>query len=176
MQYIHIQKNIGSSPRKLRLVADMVRKMSPDQAIETLSFTQKSAALPLIKAIKTAVANAGKKDGLNFASLEVNEGMKMKRFRSAARGRVRPYKKRFSHIKVVLTDELTINNEQVLSSQKLRNKRTKEEPFRVETAGLDEAKVVEAAKVDIDESSASAKATADKKELKGTDEEKKGEK
>jgi large subunit ribosomal protein L22 len=134
MQYTHIQKNINSSPRKLRLVADMVRKMSPEQAVLTLQFTQKSAALPLLKAIQTAIANAGKKDNLNFDKLEINEGLKMRRFRAAPRGRVRPYKKRFAHIRIVLTDEIT--NIQLPIS----NKKAKEEPYRVETAGLEEVK------------------------------------
>lgn len=105
MNYMTIQKNITTSPRKLRLVADMVRKMSPDQAVEILSFTNKAAAPLLAKAIKTVIANAGRKEGLSFKSIEINEGMKLKRFRSAARGRTRPYRRNFSHIKIVLTDE-----------------------------------------------------------------------
>jgi large subunit ribosomal protein L22 len=110
MLYTNVQKNVGDSPRKLRLVADMVRNMTPDQAIEILSFTNKSAAAPLAKAIKTAVANAGSKDGLSFEKIEINEGMKMRRFRASARGRMRPYKKRLAHIKIVLTDELREQN------------------------------------------------------------------
>lgn len=107
MEYSHIQKNIGSSPRKLRLVADMVRKMSADKAVELLAFTNKGAALPLAKAIKTAIANAGKKEGLAFKKLEINEGMVLKRYHAgtAGRGRGRPYKKKTSHIRIVLTDD-----------------------------------------------------------------------
>jgi len=105
MLYTNVQKNIGDSPRKLRLVAEMVRSMTPDQAVEVLSFTNKSAAAPLSKAIKTAIANAGSKEGLRFEKIEINEGMKMRRYRASARGRMRPYKKRLAHIKIVLTDE-----------------------------------------------------------------------
>lgn len=113
MDYISVQKNIGHTPRKLRLVADMVRKLNPDQAIETLQFVQKASAIDLIKAIKTALANAGNKQGLKFKKLEINEGLKMKRYRvgTAGRGRGRPYKKRLSHIKIVLTDESQITKE-----------------------------------------------------------------
>ena len=104
-----IQRYIHTSPRKLRLVVDMVRKMNPNQALETLSFTPKSAANHLGSAIKTAVANAKKKgmdqEKVVFKKLEVDESSKMRRFRSAARGRTRPYKKRMAHIKIVLTDE-----------------------------------------------------------------------
>ena len=85
----------------------MIRKMSPARALETLQFTNRAAALSLSKAIKTAVANAGK-DDVAFKSLEINEAMKMRRNRvgTAGRGRSRPYKKRWSHIKIVLTDEV----------------------------------------------------------------------
>lgn len=108
MEFITIQKNISSSPRKLRLVAGMVRKMEPTAALDILQFTSNAAAIPLAKAIKTVVANAGSKDGLTFKSIEINEGLKMKRYRvgTAGRGRGRPYKKRMSHIKIVLTDEV----------------------------------------------------------------------
>ncbi len=107
MEYTNIQKNITTSPRKLRLVADMVRKLSPEKALEVLEFDSHAASQPLSKAIKTALANAGNKESLTFKKLEINEGLKMKRQRvgTAGRGRGRPYKKRLSHIKVVLTDE-----------------------------------------------------------------------
>ena len=112
-----IQKNISTSPRKLRLVADMVRKMSPEQALLTLEFTQNAASLPLSKAIKTVLANAKGSESLSFKSIEINEGMKLKRYRvgTAGRGRGRSYKKRTSQIKIILTDEQVQKN-----SEKLR--------------------------------------------------------
>lgn len=108
MEFITIQKNISNSPRKLRLVASMVRKMDPYAALDTLQFTRNSAALPLSKAIKTVIANAGSKEGLSFKSIEINEALKMRRYRvgTAGRGRGRPYKKRMSHIKIILTDDV----------------------------------------------------------------------
>ncbi len=104
MTAITNQKNIDSSPRKLRLVADMVRKMSPERAIEVLRFTPNAAAKPLSEAIKTALANGQGQTGLVFKKLEINEGLKMKRMRvgTAGRGRSRAYRRRFSHIKVEL--------------------------------------------------------------------------
>ena len=109
MEIQAIQKYIHTAPRKLRLVADMIRKLSPEKALETLRFTNKSAAGDLIKAIKTVVANAKTKgmENINFKSVEVNEGSRMKRFRAGAKGRARPYKRRMSHIKIVLTDDLS---------------------------------------------------------------------
>lgn len=120
MEFITIQKNISSSPRKLRLVADMVRKMDPYAALDVLQFTTNGAARPLAKAIKTVVANAGSKEGLVFKSIEINEGLKMRRYRvgTAGRGRGRPYKKRTAHIKIVLTDEVKIQNAKVKNAGK----------------------------------------------------------
>ncbi len=88
----------------------MVRKMSPLHALDILQFTPNAASIPLSKAIKTAVGNAKNTENLFFKSVEINEGMKMKRYRvgTAGRGRGRPYKRRFSHIKVVLTDEIPV--------------------------------------------------------------------
>lgn len=109
MEIITIQKNIHTSPRKLRLVADMVRKMGPRQALNSLRFTKKSAASPLSKAILTALANARQQKAdeevLVFKSMEINEGPRMRRFRAQARGRANPFKRRMSHIKIVLSDE-----------------------------------------------------------------------
>ena len=110
MEFITIQKNISNSPRKLRLVAQMVRKMDPYAALDILQFTRNSAAVPLSKAIKTVIANAGSKDGLVFKSIEINEALKMRRYRvgTAGRGRGRPYKKRMSHIRIILSDDVTL--------------------------------------------------------------------
>lgn len=108
----NIQKNINMPTRKLQLVADMVRKMKPMAALQVLTFTNKAAATPLAKAIKTAIANAKQQnlvdEDLVFKKLEINEGSSLKRFRAGSRGRAKPYKKRVSHIKVVL-EELKIN-------------------------------------------------------------------
>lgn len=108
MQVQTIQKYIHTSPRKLRLLADMVRAMDPEKALEALRFTNKATAEDLSKAIQTVLANAKQKgmEKVIFESLEINEGPKMRRFRAGARGRVKPYKRRMSHIKIVLSDNL----------------------------------------------------------------------
>lgn len=128
MEYSTNQKNETTSPRKLRLVADMVRKMSPYQALEALEFTNKAAAMPLAKAIKTAVANAGKVENLVFKKIEINEGSKLKRYRAgtAGRGRGRPYKRRWSHIKIVLTDDV-VSTDMTTKSNKSNRSNKKEE-------------------------------------------------
>lgn len=101
-----IQKNIHMPARKLRLVADMVRKMKPVTALLTLRFVNKAAALPLTKSIKTVLANAKQQgfgeDEMIFKTLEINEGFRMKRFRAAGRGNRRPYVKGTSHIRIIV--------------------------------------------------------------------------
>lgn len=85
----------------------MVRKMGPIKALEILRFTHKAAAKPLSDALVTAMANAKQKgmEKINFEKIEINEGPRLKRFRAGTRGRVKPYKRRMSHIKIVLSDE-----------------------------------------------------------------------
>lgn len=118
MEYTNIQKNVGHSPRKVRLVADLVRGMRPEQALVSLKFVNKAAAVDVAKAIKTALANAGA-ENLVFRAIEINEGMKMRRYRmgTAGKGRGRPYHKRTSHIKIVLTDEAPKVNEKELKDK-----------------------------------------------------------
>lgn len=127
MEYTAIQKNISTPPRKLRLVADMVRKMTPEAALGVLKFTNKQAALPLAKAIKTAIANAGKKENLQFVKLEINKGIDLKRFRAGSKGRTYPYKRKLSHIKIVLTDELRVKSKELIVKDKEKTERKKEQ-------------------------------------------------
>ncbi len=109
MEVVHIQKFIHTSPRKLRLVADMVRNIEPVKALNILKVTPKAAVKDLAKAIETVLANSKQQGGdiekMLFKSLEVNESTRTRRFRAGTRGRVRPYKRRMSHIKIVLSDE-----------------------------------------------------------------------
>lgn len=108
MEAITIQKYIHTSPRKLRLVADAIRKMEPKKALDVLRFTPKTPSKDLIAAIKVALANAKQQglasDKVTFRKVEINEGVRMRRLRAGTRGRVKPYKRRMSHIKIVLGD------------------------------------------------------------------------
>lgn len=110
MEITTIQKFIHTSPRKLRLLADMVRTMNPARSIDTLRFTPKLAAGSLKKAIEAVIANS-KASGMKaevayFKSIEINEGPVIKRYRPASKGRALPFKRRMSHIKIVLSDEV----------------------------------------------------------------------
>ena len=108
MEITTIQRYIHTPPRKLRLVADMVRKMKPTSALDVLRVTPKAAAKDLVKALETVLANARQAgidvSGVTFKKLEIDESVAMRRFRAGTRGRVKPYKRRMSHIKIVLSD------------------------------------------------------------------------
>lgn len=100
------QKHILMSPRKLRIVAGLIKDMDPVTALQQLPFVGKRAAAPLGKVIGTAIANAKEKgisdSQLMFKEIQINEGPRLKRWRAGARGRAKPYKRRMSHIRVVL--------------------------------------------------------------------------
>lgn len=106
MQVKSTQKFMKTSPRKLRLVADIARQLSPVMAVEVLPHTGKRAAEPLIKVIKTAIANAKvmgiSEDRLFFEQLQINDGPRLKRGRAVSRGRWHPYQRKMSHVVVVL--------------------------------------------------------------------------
>ena len=84
----------------------MVNKMNANEAVEKLPFVGKRASEPLRKAIMTAIANAKQKNinisDLVIKEIQINEGPRIKRWRAGSRGRVKPYKRRMSHIRVVL--------------------------------------------------------------------------
>lgn len=114
MEVQTIQKYIHTTPRKLRLVLGLVRNMEPSRALDVLMLTPKAAAKDLQKALRVVLANA-KQQGLDvskltFKKVEINESMKMRRFRAGTKGRAKPYKKRMSHIKIVLSDQTDQKN------------------------------------------------------------------
>ncbi len=121
MEITTIQKYIHTSPRKLRLVADLIRKMEPVRALDVLRVTHKYAAKDLVKAMETVLANVRQAgidvDKVTFRKLEIDESMSSKRFRAGTRGRAKPYKKRMSHIKIVLTDSLVKREKPGLESR-----------------------------------------------------------
>jgi len=107
MQIIAYQKYQKTTPRKLRLVADVVRNMHPTKALLQLKFMHKAAATPLAKVLNQAIKNAVNNNqleekNLKIAHILIEEGPRFKRWRAASRGRARTILKRTSHIKVVL--------------------------------------------------------------------------
>jgi large subunit ribosomal protein L22 len=98
-------KNYRQSPRKVRLIADIVRGKEVEKALQTLKFVNKRAALPVEKLIRSAVANAkntGTTGVLIVKSIAVDKGTVLKRFMPRARGAAARINKRSSHITLEL--------------------------------------------------------------------------
>jgi ribosomal protein L22 len=96
------------APRKARLIADQVRGMHIESARALLQFSPRGAAHPIHKLINSAAANAENNhdligDEMRVASITVDEGPTLRRFRPRAMGRATPINKRTSHIRVALT-------------------------------------------------------------------------
>ena len=101
-------KNLKISPKKLRFLLPAIKKMSPVESLDYLFYTPKKGAKIFYKAIKSAITNAKavlktSEDLLKFKVLTVEEGRKLKRSQPGGKGTVKPIKKRYAHIKVILT-------------------------------------------------------------------------
>lgn len=104
-----VAKYIRMSPRKVRLVVDLVRGQGVDEALTMLRFTPKAAARVVAKVIASAAANADEAYGISSDELYISDiradaGPTLKRGRAGARGRYKPILKRSSHITVVLAE------------------------------------------------------------------------
>lgn len=104
------QKYIRLAPRKVRLVAGLVRDAKVNQALTTLSLTPKRAAKTIHQVITQAKANAVnnhqlREDSLVVKGIQIDGGPVYKRWRPVSRGRAHPILKRSSHIKITLSGE-----------------------------------------------------------------------
>lgn len=110
MEATAIHKYIGSSPRKMRLLIDLIRGMSVEKAIEVLHFSSKHASKDAEKVIRSAVANLMNKDDstridpadLYIKEAYVNQGPTLKRISPAPQGRAYRIRKRSCHLTVVV--------------------------------------------------------------------------
>ncbi len=101
--------NYRQSPRKVRLVADLVRGKKVEKALQELSFVNKKATRVVKKLLESAVANAKNNEGLDkkdliLKEIRVDNATTLKRFRAGARGQAYPLKRRVSHISLALED------------------------------------------------------------------------
>lgn len=124
-----IAKYIRMSPRKVRLVTGMLRGMTVEAARTQLAFLPKAAALPVLKVLNSAAANAVNNFKLDETSLVIkaataDQGPALKRWRARAMGRAAPIKKRTSHITIVLTDGKNDGNSKI-STTKTQKDETK---------------------------------------------------
>ena len=102
-------RNVRVAPQKCRMVADQIRGLPVDHALQVLNFNRKSAAHLVKKVLESAIANAEHNEGadvdeLKVARVYVDEGPTYKRFRARARGRANRIMKRTSHITVAVSD------------------------------------------------------------------------
>lgn len=98
-------KGVDQAPRKVALVASLVRGRTVADAVVILDHTPKRAALAVKKAIQSAAANATNNHGLDgksltISTLSVTAGPRLRRYKPASRGRALPFQKRSSHILV----------------------------------------------------------------------------
>ena len=100
------------APRKVRVVAKLIRGKPVDQAVSILMFTNRGAASVLKKLLVSAIANAEDKskgsvdtDNLLVRDVAVDQGPKLKRWRPRAMGRATRIEKKTSHIRIVIDDE-----------------------------------------------------------------------
>lgn len=105
-----IANGVRISPRKVAVVAALVRGRTVEDAVTILEHTPRRAALAVKKVIQSAAANADhnhnlKPGTLSIVEITVNAGPRLKRYRPAAHGRALPFQRRTSHIRVVVDGE-----------------------------------------------------------------------
>lgn len=103
-------KTVRYTPRKVRLVLDMIRGKSVEEALAILQFTPNHAADAVAKVVKSAAANASHNHQLDESNLKIkscyaDEGIVLKRYMPRAKGSASQILKRTSHITVVVSDE-----------------------------------------------------------------------
>jgi large subunit ribosomal protein L22 len=117
-QYFAVLKDCPTSPRKMRLVADMVRGMEVNRALDVLKFSSKEASRKVEKLLLSAIANwQAKNEGsrleesnLYVSGINVDSGRILKRLRPAPQGRAHRIRKRSNHVTLCL-DSKNIENE-----------------------------------------------------------------
>jgi large subunit ribosomal protein L22 len=110
MQVSATLKHARIAPQKCRLVADQIRGLPVERALNVLTFSPKKAAAMVRKVLESAIANAEHNEGadideLRVASICVNEGRLLKRFQARAKGRGNRILKRNSHITITVGDK-----------------------------------------------------------------------
>ena len=110
-----VLKNLRISPQKLNLVLGLIRKKKADVAVAKLQFSKKRISKDVEKALKSVISNAENNHSLDIDKLYVKEafvgkGIVMKRFHARARGRGARILKPFSHLTIILSEEMEEKN------------------------------------------------------------------
>jgi len=144
------------SPRKVRLVTDLIKGMKVEEAERQLKFLTERAVRPILKLLNSAVANAQHnanlaKEGLYVAKIIVEAGPSLKRWQPRAMGRATPIMKRISHITLVLDQKEPVSppEEKKVKEKAKPSVRKKEEPEKEKSGLLKEVQKVEEEKVPV---------------------------
>jgi len=140
MPVISKLKYLRIAPRKVRLVADLIRRKKVEEAQTILDFTTKGATKPLAKLLKTAIADAHHNfqldpSNLYISKITVDEGPKYKRWKARSRGIAAPIQKKTSHITLVLSE--------ITSDKKAKKIKKIKKPIvaKIEAGGEESSKI-----------------------------------
>ena len=131
MESVTYLKNIKSTPKKLRMYLDLIKKLSPQDALDYLMYSTNKQSKLYYKALHSAIANATNTlkvspDMLQFKLFTIEEGRKLRRYEAGSRGSAKPVLKRLSHIKIILTEKTVKQVEPVKEEKKETKKEVKE--------------------------------------------------
>ncbi|PIZ64965.1 hypothetical protein CO051_04985 [Candidatus Roizmanbacteria bacterium CG_4_9_14_0_2_um_filter_39_13] len=127
MESLTYIKNVKSTPKKLRMIRDLIVQMEPHDALDYLMYATSKASNIYYKAVQSAIANATlaskvSPDMLKFKLLTIEEGRTLKRHHAGSKGMAKPILKNFAHIKIILESEQKVIPAQV---EKVSKKKTK---------------------------------------------------
>jgi large subunit ribosomal protein L22 len=109
MAWLAVHRFARISPRKVKLITDLIRGLDVQEALNVLKFMPQRAAVMVSQVLTSAIANANEAeasvDKLYVETAKADGGPTMKRFRPKDRGRAHPILKRTSHITVVVEEE-----------------------------------------------------------------------
>jgi large subunit ribosomal protein L22 len=133
-------KYLKISPKKLRMIVDGVKKLKPVDAVNMLFYSNKKGAKILLKAIKSAISNAKNlnqldEHSLKFKLLLIDGGPSLKRFRAGGRGTAKPFRRRTSHIKIILMTDSNVNPKRTVKSKLVSTKKNKNQLKVIPPAG-----------------------------------------
>lgn len=148
MESLTYQKNLKISPKKLRFLLPLIKKMTPINATVSLMYSPEKAARVFYKAIKSALANARHTlkvgdDLIKFKLLTVEEGQKLRRFKAGGRGTANPIMRRYAHIKIIMTADQPARTEKRVARKESTEKA---EATVIEAKTEKEPKIAKAAK------------------------------
>jgi len=138
-------KNYRQSPRKVRLVASLIKGKNVDRALIELDFLAKKAGTPITKLLLSAISNAKnmgiEKENLFIKEIRVDKGIVMKRMMPAAMGTGHRINKRTSHITLLLAEKTLNNKDKKASKKETKDDKKEEVKKEVKKVEIKEKKV-----------------------------------